>query len=183
MERLIHITNSEQIPDEFKQTPIANLLEYHNLGKVQSNYSTAQILIGTCMDYRVRFQIPLNFAYMIRTGGANMKNMEFKISYAIAVGDIKHIAIIGHSDCAMTKLAVNKKIFIRGLVKQSKWSAKKAIRHFSDKSQVFEIKDEIDFTLKESKRLRKLYPGITIIPMIYDVDDNKLSLINEKFIK
>ena len=179
MERLIQITDSKQIPEEYRKTPVASLLEYHNLGKAYSDYSAAQMLIGTCMDFRLKFQIPQNFAFMIRTGGANMKNMEFKISYAISVGGVKYIAIIGHSDCAMTKLAINKKIFIRGLVQHSKWSAKKAIKHFSDKAQVFEIKDEIDFTLKEAHRLRKLYPGITIVPMIYEIEDSKLYLINQ----
>ncbi len=179
MERLIQISDKKQIPEEYRGTPIGGLLKYHNLGEPYSNYSAAQLLIGACMDFRVRFQIPLNYAFMIRTGGANMKNMEFKISYAISVGGIKYIAIIGHSDCAMTKITMNKKIFIQGLVKQSKWPAKKAIKYFSDKSQVFEIKDEIDFTLKEVNRLKKLYEGITIVPMIYEIEDNKLYLINK----
>jgi len=179
MERLIQISDKKQIPEEYRGTPIASLLEYHNLGEPYTDYSTAQMLIGACMDFRVRFQIPLNYAFMIRTGGANMKNMEFKISYAISVGGIKYIAIIGHSDCAMTKITINKNVFIRGLVKQSKWSEKKAIKHFSDKSHVFEIKDEIDFTLKEVNRLKKLYGGITIVPMIYEIEDSKLYLIKQ----
>ncbi|MCK4920303.1 MAG: carbonic anhydrase [Bacteroidales bacterium] len=179
MKRLLNISDSGEIPKEYKDTPIFRLLEYHNLGLKHEIFSDPQMLIGTCMDFRLSFNIPRNFAFMIRTGGANMKNMEFKLSYAISVGGIKHIAIIGHSDCAMTKLRINEKKFVRGLVKYAKWSEKLAIKHFNTKSTVFGIKDEIDFTLKETKRLRKLYPGITVVPMIYQVEDSRLSLINE----
>lgn len=179
MERLLNISDSVQIPEKYKNTPIFSLLEYHNLGLKHGVFTDPQMLIGTCMDFRLSFNIPRNFAYMIRTGGANMKNMEFKISYAVSVGGIKYIAIIGHSDCAMTKLNLNQQRFVRGLVKYANWSEKLAIKHFNNKSSQFGIKDEIDFTLKETKRLRKLYHGIIVVPMIYDIEDGKLSLINE----
>jgi len=179
MERLLNISDSGKIPKKYKDTPVSKLLEYHNLGLKHGIYTDPQMLIGTCMDFRLSFNIPKNFAYMIRTGGANMKNMEFKISFAISVGGIKHIAIIAHSDCAMTKLTISEKSFIRGMVKSAKWSEGLAVRHFKSKSPEFGIKDEIDFTLKETQRLKKLYPGITIVAMLYEVGNNKLSLINE----
>jgi len=179
MERLLNISKSEQIPELYKDTPIFSLIEFHNLGKEHEVLTNPQMLIGSCMDFRLSFNIPRNFSYMIRTGGANMANMEFKISFAVSVGGIKHIAIIGHSDCAMTKLSLNETKFIRGMVKHAKWSKRLAIRHFNNKSLEFGIKDEIDFTLKEVKRLRKLYPGITIVPLIYQIEDCKLALINE----
>ncbi|MCF8381469.1 MAG: carbonic anhydrase [Bacteroidales bacterium] len=179
MERLLNISESKQIPERYQGTPIFKLFEYHNLGKEHDVFTNPQMLIGSCMDFRLSFNIPRNFSYMIRTGGANMANMEFKISFAISVGDIKHIAIIGHSDCAMTKLSLNETKFVRGLVKHAKWTKKLAIKHFNNKSLEFGIKDEIDFTLKEVSRLRKLYPGIDIVPLIYKIEDCKLALINE----
>jgi len=44
---------------------------------------------------------------------------------------------------------------------------------------MFEIGNEINFILSETKRLRLLYPKIVIAPMFYLVEDNKLYLINE----
>lgn len=181
MERLLNISESRQIPEKYIGTPIFKLLEYHNLGLKHRIYKDPQMLIATCMDFRLNFNIPKNFAFMIRTGGANMKNMEFKISFAISIGGIKHIAIIAHTDCAMTKMTISQKSFVRGMVKSAKWSEGLAIRHFNSKSLEFGIKDEIDFTLKESKRLKKLYPGITIVPMLYEVEGDQISLINEGF--
>ena len=39
-----------------------------------------------CMDNRKHLHIPDNFAFIIRSGGANLRYSEFKVSYAIAVG-------------------------------------------------------------------------------------------------
>ena len=46
------------------------------------------LLVGMCMDNRRHVYIPDNFAFIIRSGGANLRCSEFKVSYAIAVGQV-----------------------------------------------------------------------------------------------
>lgn len=179
MDRLIAINTITDIPPKYHNTPIGFLLEYHNLGRKHETYDVAQLLVGMCMDNRKHLIIPDNFAYIIRSGGANLRFSEFKVSYAIAVGNIKHIALIGHNKCGMVNLIARKDQFINGLVKEAGWDRQWAEEHFMHFAPMFEIGNEIDFTKSEAVRMRQRYPKITIAPMHYRVEDNKLYLIRE----
>jgi len=97
MNRLVKINKIEDIFPAYQNTPIGLLLEYHNLNRPYDTYNQAQLLIGMCMDNRKYLHVPDNFAYIIRTGGANLRYSEFKISYAIAIGRVNYIAIIAHN--------------------------------------------------------------------------------------
>ena len=121
MERILKISSSEDILPQFRNSPISLLLEYHNLDKPYDTYSSAQMLIGMCMDNRKHLHIPENFAYIIRSGGANLRYSEFRVSYAIAVGGVKAIALIGHNNCGMVNLMARRKMFIEGLVVYAGW--------------------------------------------------------------
>jgi len=180
MTRLIDISKNDDIVSEYRKTPIGLLLEYHNFKRPMDTYSCAQLLIGMCMDNRKHLHIPDNFSFIIRAGGANMKYSEFKISYAISVGGVQHIALIGHNNCGMVNLNSRKDQFINGLVKNAGWERDAAEKHFMYFEPMFEIGDEIDFVLSETKRLRLKYPKVCIAPMMYKVDDNRLYLINER---
>jgi carbonic anhydrase len=131
------------------------------------------------MDNRKYLHIPDNFAFIIRSGGANLRYSEFKVSYAIGVGQVKHIALIGHNNCGMVNLGARKQIFIDGLVENAGWERNLAEEHFLHFAPMFEINNEIDFILSEVKRLRNRYPKIQIAPMLYLVEDNKLYFIIE----
>ena len=179
MNRLTEIKNSKDIFQEYRQTPIGLLLEYHNLNKPLDPFTEAQLLIGMCIDNRKNLNIPDNFAFIIRSGGANLKFSEFKISYAIAVGNIKHIALIAHNNCGMVNLKARKDNFISGLEKNAGVNRKWAEEHFIRFEPIFEIGNEIDFVISEAQRLRSVYPKIIVAPMFYDVDDQALHLINE----
>ena len=72
MDRLQTIALKEDIPARYRDTPIGHLLEYHNLGRKLDPYTNAELLIGMCMDNRKHLHIPDNFAFIIRTGGANL---------------------------------------------------------------------------------------------------------------
>ncbi len=180
MNRLVKVTTESDIFPEYRQTPIGLLLEYHNLNRAPDSYDTAQLLIGMCMDNRKHIHIPDNFSYIIRTGGANLRYSEFKVSYAIAVGNVRHIALIGHNNCGMVNLNARKDIFIQGLVDTAGWDKEWAEEHFMHFAPMFEIGNEVDFILSEAKRLRMRYPKIQIAPLIYLVEDNKLYLVKEK---
>jgi carbonic anhydrase len=180
MNRLIDILKPEDVFHQYQQTPIGLLLEYHNLKRPLDNYTQAELLIGMCMDNRKHLLIPDNFAFIIRAGGANLRYSEFKVSYAIAVGNIQHIALIGHNNCGMVNLVSRKDQFINGLVEKAGWDKEWAEEHFMHFAPMFEIGNEIDFVISEAKRLRSRYPKIMVAPMFYKVEDNRLYLINEK---
>lgn len=179
MDRLISITEPGNIPPAYRHTPIGLLLEYHNLGRPLEPFTTAQLLIGMCMDNRKRLRIPDNFAYIIRTGGANLRFSDFNVSYALAVGGVAAIALIGHTHCGMVNLIARKDAFIRGLVEKAGWDKERAEEHFMQLAPMFEIGNEVDFILSETKRLRLRYPKIQVGPLMYRVEDSLLYLIAE----
>lgn len=179
MNRIISIDKPEDILPEYRDTPIGRLLEYHNLDRPYEIYNTAQLLIGMCMDNRKHLHIPDNFSFIIRSGGANLRYSEFKISYAIAVGDIHHIALISHNNCGMVNLISRKDQFIEGLVESAGWEKARAEEHYMNYAPMFEIGNEIDFVISEAARLRLRYPKIKVVPMFYRVEDNKLFLLRE----
>jgi carbonic anhydrase len=179
MERLISVKEKNDVLPEYRNTPIEQLFEYHNLGRKTETYDKAQLLVGMCMDNRKHLHIPDNFAFVIRAGGANLRYSEFKVSYAIAVGKVRYIAIIGHNHCAMVNLVSRKDEFVEGLTELAGWEKENAEQHFNQFAPMFEIGNEIDFVLSETIRLRRRYPSITIAPLLYLVEDNKLYFIKE----
>ena len=180
MKRLVEIVSEDYIFPEYRETPIGLFLQYHNLDKPLDEYTQAQLLIGMCMDNRKHLRIPDNFAYIIRAGGANLRYSEFKISYAIAVGNVQYIILIGHNNCGMVNLISRKEQFVNGLVEKAGWNREWAEEHFMHFAPMFEIGNEIDFVISEAKRLRLRYPKIIVAPMLYNVDNSKIYLLNEK---
>lgn len=179
MNNLIPVTSKEDIFPEYRDTSVGLLLEYHNLNREYETYTQAQLLVGMCMDHRKHLHIPDNFSYIIRAGGANLRHSEFKVSYAIAVGGVKSIALIGHNNCGMVNLAARKEIFIKGLIENAGWEQDRAEQHFNQFAPMFEIENEVGFIVSETQRLRLRYPKIQVAPLLYIVDDNLLYQVKE----
>ena len=131
------------------------------------------------MDNRKHLHIPENFAFIIRAGGANLRYSEFKVSYSIGVGGVRCLALIGHTQCGMVNLIARKDQFIQGLRDTAGWQQQSAEEHFLHSAPMFEIGNEVDFTLSEVNRLRFRYPKILVAPLLYRVEDNLLYLIQE----
>lgn len=177
--RLVAVTQPDDIFPEYRNTPIGLLLEYQNLNRPLETYLKAELLVGMCMDNRKHLRIPDNFAFIIRAGGANLRYSEFKVSYAIAVGGVRAIALMGHNNCGMVNLVARREQFINGLIENAGWERARAEEHFMQFAPMFEIGNEIDFVLSEAQRLRLRYPKIQIAPLLYRVEDNLLYLIRE----
>ena len=171
------VIKKTDIPKGYRGNPVGLLLEYHNLNRRFDAYSQAQLLIGMCMDSRKHLHIPENFAFILRSGGANLRYSEFKVSYAIGVGQVNHIALIGHNHCGMVNLISRKKEFIDGLIKRAGWKKEAAEEHFMNLAPMHEIGNEIDFIMSETDRLRKRYPKIKVAPLYYRVEDSRLYCI------
>lgn len=178
MHRVLPVDTPEEIPPEYRDTPIGRLLAYHNFDASFDAYDQAELLVGMCMDHRKHLRVPDNFAYILRTGGANLRYSEFKVSYAVAVGGVRAVALIGHSDCGMVNLAARQETFVEGLVKNAGWAPEGAEEHFHHFAPMFEIGNAVDFTLSEAKRLRLRYPKVLVAPLHYRVEDNRLYLVS-----
>ncbi len=176
--KLTPINSVQDIPKALLGTPAGLLLEYHNLGREFDSYTQAQLLIGMCMDSRKHLHIPDNFAYIVRAAGANLRYSEFKVSYAIGVGGVQQVALIGHTECGMENLASRKEQFVKGLVDRAGWDAKLAEDHFLNFCMMFEIGEVTQFILSEALRINARYPKIPVVPMLYKVEDNRIYLID-----
>jgi carbonic anhydrase len=174
MAQIIPVNYRDDILPEYQGTPAGLLLECHNLGRAIGSVPAPQLLIGMCMDSRKALRIPNDFAFVLRTAGANMRDNEFRISYAIAVGGVRTIVLIAHTDCGMARLSQRRDQFIHGLMDAAGWDERRAVRHFEEAAPKFGIRDEVEFVLREADRLRTIYPRITVVPLLYKVEDDLL---------
>lgn len=175
--KIIPVIKKSDIPREHRKTPVGLLLEYHNLEREFDEYSQAELLIGMCMDNRKHLHMPDNFAFIIRSGGANLRYSAFKVSYAIAIGNVRHIALIAHNNCAMVNLASKKDQFVNGLIKGAGWTRGAAEEHFMNLALLHDIGNEVDFIISEKNRLKVRYPKINVAALYYKVEDNRLYCI------
>lgn len=178
MDRLIPVRSRLDVPQEFRLTPIEDFLAYHNCGETHPPYDHPSLLLSKCIDYRERVRIPERFAYVIRTGGANLHCVEFQVSYAIAVAGIRAIALVGHTNCAMVNLMSKHERFVSGLIEVG-WKREYAESHFLHYSPFFEIGNEIDFLLNEAAHLRRRYPKVVVAPLMYRLEDGLVYVLKE----
>jgi carbonic anhydrase len=177
LDSLQAVAAPEDIPEELRETPVGRLLEYHDLERPFENHDRAELLIGMCMDNRNQLHIPNQFAFILRAGGANLRASEFKISFAVAIGGLRHMALIGHTQCGMVGLHNRRDQFIDGLVRHAGWTREAAAAHFDAHAPLFEIGNEEEFIRQEAKRLNARYPLVRVVPMIYRVEDHRLYLL------
>ncbi len=76
---LVPVNDQRDVPLAYRDTAIADLLAYHNLGASHRRYFQADLLVGMCMDHRKQLRIPENFAYVMRAAGANFRGLDFQI--------------------------------------------------------------------------------------------------------
>ncbi len=179
MDRLIFVKTADDILPEYRDTPVQTLFEYHNFRKPFGSYTDSKMLIGMCMDKRIHLNIPARFAFTIRTGGANLRYSAFNVSYAIAVGGVRCIVLIGHNDCGMVNLYSKKEQIVGGLVEGAGMDPEQSEDHFRNYAPMFEIDSETEFLLSEASRLRRKYPKILVAPLFYLLQDNLLYFIDE----
>jgi len=174
MTQILPVNYRSDILPEYQGTPVGLLLEYHNLDRALGSGPGRQLLIGMCMDSRKALRIPPDFAYVLRTAGANMVDNEFRISFAIAIGGVTTIVLIAHTDCGMARVAGLHDAFVRGLVERAGWDQTRAEQHFAISVPKFSIDDEVAFVMREAARLRAMYPKVTVVPLLYRVEDDLL---------
>ena len=158
----------------YRGTAIADLFAYHNLGAPLREHARPELLIGTCMDYRISLRMPPDFAYLIRVGGANLRGLDFHVSVAVAFGGVRAICLIGHDECAMVGVAERQDAFVRGLVENGGWCRRDARSQFLAHAPHLEIGEVAGFVRSEAVRLSWRYPRVVVAPLHYAVGERLL---------
>lgn len=175
---MLSISSKKDIPIWLQNSPIAQLLMMHNLEIPQQITNSPEMLIVTCMDYRINLKIPDNFAFIIRTAGAHITNQTFPIAFALSTNTVKAIALIGHTDCKMVNITSRKKSFIDGITTALGWNKQKAEQLFNANAPHFAIEDEVMFIKQQTDHLRTIFTNTLIVPLLYNNNDHKLYLLD-----
>ncbi|HEY9732173.1 MAG TPA: hypothetical protein V6C89_09680 [Drouetiella sp.] len=172
--RLKRIENVEDIPQRWQDTPIAALIGAHNFGKPIEPAGKPELLIATCIEFRFTPNIPSMYAYVIRRASGRLIGSEFAMVYTMSQG-VKHIVLIGHDDCGMTKVSQKKAAMIQTLQEQG-WTAQRAEEYVTNEAGRYAIDDEVDSLESEFYRLREMFPNIEIAPLFVSLNSHKLYL-------
>ena len=170
----VAVTKAEHIFAAYRGTPVEELLTYHNLGLPFDQNSVGKLLIGTCMDRRIQLRIPAGFSYVLRTGGANLRGLEFHISLEVANG-VSTLCLIGHDDCAMAGgVERGRDTFVRGLTEFGGLSEGDAGKQYDEDVARCHVGDPLTFVRSETTRLSQMYPGALVAPLFYSVTEHTL---------
>jgi len=174
------VKDKPDIPEVYQNTPIERLILHHNMGFLPDSYQRAEMLVLMCMDSRQVLRLPRNFAFVVRNSGGSQNGVPFSISFAIAVGEIRHMAVIGHSDCMMVNLETRKKDFVQNLSERFKWERSEAEILFLNMCTQFGKRDAVGSVIAEVEFIRSQYPGVIVAPLFYSIEDHLLYLIEEE---
>jgi carbonic anhydrase len=172
--RLLAVRDERDILPAYRDTPVGRLLRYHKLAAPQPPYLRPELLIVTCMDYRVTLRLPERFAFVLRAAGANLRWSEFMVSCAIALGGVQTICIIAHDDCVMSGLATRREAFVAGLVRNAGWSSTTAAAHFDEQAPSCDIGDPAMFVRAQATDLSVRYPRVIVAPLLYSIGEGLL---------
>ncbi|MBX9568017.1 MAG: hypothetical protein K2X77_03940 [Candidatus Obscuribacterales bacterium] len=174
--RISKLIDPESLPALWRNTPIEELIGAHNFDKPIESGDTPQLLIVSCIEYRFSPQVPHSFAYVARKAGSRLIGEEFSLAYTVAKG-VKHIALIGHNDCGMTKVNQAKPALIEALVSQG-WDKTAATLYVNANAPSHMIGDELESLEQEYLRLRSLFKKVLIAPLFVSIASSHLHIPN-----
>jgi len=180
MPRLIETNTPDDILPVYRGTPVEELLRYHNMGEPRpSDNEIPKMFIAMCIDFRKFLVVPNDYAYIMRTAGARLKGNEFELLYAIAVGGVSTVVLIGHTDCGMTRVINQRDQFVTGLGDRAGVASETAGEIFDTFAPEYAIEDPVKAMVAEAIMLRGLLRGVMIAPLLYRVSDDRLVQILE----
>lgn len=173
--RLQQINDKGEMPKRWQGTPIEEFIAAHNFDAKIAAGTEPKLLIVSCIEYRFQPHVPRNFAYVIRTAGGRISRIagnEFALAYILAKG-VRHIALVGHNDCGMTKVHDFKPNLVQALVEQE-WEPTRAQEFIDQYAEDFAIKDEIDSLEHEFIRLKGLFKHVEVAPLFVSLSSVRL---------
>ena len=175
MATLIDVASAEDVLPVYRDSPIERLLRYHNLGEPRPDgMGGAELFIAMCIDNRKALDLPNEFAFVLRTAGARLDGNEFELTYAVAVGGVAAVALIGHTDCGMAHVMAKRDAFVAGLVERGHVEPGAASAHFDAHAPGYAIAGPVEFTLDQAAMVRTHLPGLLVAPLLYRVEDGRL---------
>lgn len=179
LSRLVEIKKIDDIPSSLRNTPVEELIRCQNFYEVTTDGALyGDMIVGMCIDYRRQVHLPKNCSCVIRTPGANMQDSEFSIALAIAAG-IKIMALVVHNKCQMEDPYRRRERFVETLRAEQLWTTEQAEQFFEQKAGALEIDDPVDFAVTECRRLKNLFPKLRLVPLYYNVDNDRIFLIKD----
>lgn len=172
--RLAPIDSEKDIPERWHNSPIETLILSQNFDQAIETTGDPQLLIATCIEFRYQPKVPSAFAYIMRRASGRLVGSEFSIAYTMAKG-VQHIALVGHNDCGMTKVAEHKDAMVNALVEQG-WYKDRAEDYVTMNSSRYAITDEISSLKREYLRLRRLFHKVEIAPLFISLANSKMYL-------
>lgn len=171
-QRVVAIKSPEDIPEHWKATPVDSLIRAENFKQPITPGEAPQLLIAGCIEFRYALPIPSMYAYVIRRASGRLIGSEFSVAYVLSRG-VKHIVLLGHNDCGMTKTRQAAAGMINALVEQG-WQRERAEEYVSYQVGRYSIEDEIDALEREYYRLKRLFRQVAIAPLFVNLADTKL---------
>jgi carbonic anhydrase len=101
------------------------------------------------------------------------------VAYAVAVGGVKAIALIGHNDCGMVGLENKREQFVSGLVTNSLWTQKQANDYFCHHVAEHALCAETDILRELAGKYRSWFPMLPVAMFLYRIEDQLLYLLQE----
>jgi len=149
--------------------PIHILLQSHNEGAIFPPFHRPALAVVTCMDYRIHLHMPENFAFVLRTGGANPDPVEPYLAFVVARMGIEAIALIGHTDCAMQ--------YPDPYVLNHLPATESCIRQYRAQVAALAIGEVEHFTRRQARKLTARL-GLPVVPLLYRVEDHRLVVLD-----
>lgn len=172
--RLSPIELPSDVPDRWKGTPIEALINSHNFDTEIETSGNPELVIATCIEFRYQPKVPASFAYMLRRASGRLNGSEFSLAYTLAKG-VRHLALVGHNDCGMAKVADHKESMINALVEQG-WYRDRAEEYVTVNASRYAISDELSSLKNEYLRLRRLFHKLEIAPLFLSLANSKIYL-------
>ncbi|MBX9689798.1 MAG: hypothetical protein K2X27_24020 [Candidatus Obscuribacterales bacterium] len=171
---IMPIEKPSDIPERWRNTPIEELILSQNFEKEIIPQESPQLSVATCIEFRYQPRLPSSFAYILRRAGGHLIGSEFSLTYTLAKG-VRHLALVGHNDCGMTKVADHKQKMIDTLIEQG-WYKDRAEDYISIYASRYAIPDELDTLQREYLRLRRLFKKLEIAPLFISLAKSKFYL-------
>jgi carbonic anhydrase len=173
-EQLVEIHREEDVPEEWRDTPIGAFIMAQNFGWPIQTTGKPELLISTCIEFRYTFQVPRTYAYIIRRASGRVIGSEFSVGYTIARG-VNHMVMIGHNDCGMSQIEQMAPLVVEAFVNQG-WDRKLAEEYVEHHGARHAISDELGALKDEYERVHRIFPKLTVAPLFVCLYDSRLYL-------
>lgn len=173
-EKLFELRFSMDIPRHWVGTPIESFIQSQNFGYPLEAHAEPQLLIASCIEFRFALAVPAMYAYVIRTAGGRLLGSEFAVGYVLSRG-VKHLLLIAHNDCGMTKVAEHAPHIVDAFVKQG-WKRSLAEEFVQSHASRFAIRDELEGLEQEYHRLKRLFKDVHVAPLFLNLSDRHVHI-------